>query len=544
MFSGQILQVKRTSHVFNRRIPMANSVDSKKLFSYVFIFVLALLFGVQWGPGSKGCTAKSDGKDGQVDVAATVNGKDIPLKDFSQAYSSELQNFRAQGMTPELARQFGLPRQVIDRLVNFELLAQAAEARGISASDEEVLDQLQKNPNFQKDGQFDHTTYVQVLHDYFRQTPVLFEADLRRRMAAGKMLDLVESGAVVSDDEVKARYLKDGNKAKATFVKFTGPMFAAKVPPPKDAEVQAFIKDHEKDIADYYAANQLSYHQPERIRVRQILIKAMKEDGDAKKAEAKTKIEGIAAQLAAGKDFAVLAKEFSEDVETKEKGGDLGLVERISLPPALATAAFALEPGKVTAPVETAIGWHLAKVEEKKPPETRTLEMAKNEIAAQLYTREKSKALAKAEADKALAAAKGGKALADLFPPAPDDGKQGAFRFNQDTKPEATDTGEFSTQTLQIPQLGTSPDALKAVSDATGPGLLPTVFEVGEGFAVLHVDARSRPTDADFETQKPQMKLEAIKGKQFELREAFIKSLKQSGSVVVNDRVIDQLSQG
>lgn len=523
---------------------MANSVDSKKLFSYVFIFVLALLFAVQWGPGSKGCGAPGEADKAQTDVAATVNGKDIPLKDFSQAYSNELQNFRAQGMTPELARQFGLPRQVIDRLVNFELLAQAAEARGISASDDEILEQLQKNPNFQKDGVFDQATYTQVLNDYFRQTPILFEADLRRRIAAAKMLDLVESGAVVSDDEVKARYLKDGNKAKATFVKFTGPMFAAKVAPPKDADIQAFIKDHEKDIADYYAANQLSYHQPERIRVRQILIRAMKEDGDAKKAEAKAKIDGIKAKLAEGKDFAALAKEFSEDVETKEKGGDLGLVERISLPPALATAAFAVEAGKVTEPVETAIGWHLAKVEEKKPPETRTLEMAKTEIAGQLYTREKAKSLAKAEADKAIAAAKAGKTLADLFPPAPDDGKQGAFRFNQDTRPEATDTGEFSTQTLQIPQLGTSPDALKAISDATGPGLLPTVFEVGEGYAVIAVDVRVRPTDTDFATQKQQMKVEAIKGKQFELREAFIKSLKQTGSVVVNDRVIDQLSQG
>src|SRR4051812_7507516 len=109
---------------------MANSVDSKRLFSYVFIFVLAVLFAVQWGPGSKGCTAGKNAQ-GTTDFAATVNDKEIPVKEFSQAYSNELANFRSQGMTAALARQFGLPRQVIDRLVNFELLAQAAEARGI-----------------------------------------------------------------------------------------------------------------------------------------------------------------------------------------------------------------------------------------------------------------------------------------------------------------------------------------------------------------------------------------------------------------------------
>ncbi len=520
---------------------MANSVDSKKLLTYIFIFVLAGIFVVAWGPGSKGCTMGKP--EAEADVAATVNGKDIPVREFSQAYSNELANFRAQGMTADLARQFGLPRQVIDRLVNFELLAQAAEARGISASDDEVLDQLKKNPNFQKEGKFDHDRYKEVLRDYFRQSDVLFEADLRRRMAAAKMLDLVESGAVVSEDEVKARYLKDGNKAKATFVRFSGPMFAAKIAKPKDAEVTAWAKEHEKDIADYYAANKLSYEQPERVRVRQIVIRATRDDGDEKRADARKKIEGLKTELTAGKDFAELAKQFSDDVETKDKGGDLGLVERMSLPPTLATAAFSLNIGQVSEPIETPLGWHLVKSEEKKAPETRTLDMARAEIAAQLWTREKARALAKAEADKALAAMKAGKSLAELYPAVADEGNS-AFRVKAETKPEAIDTGDFNVSTTSIPQLGTSPEALKAITDATAPGALGQVYEVGDGFAVVNLDARARPTDGDFATQKVQMKIEAIKGKQFELREAFMKSLKQIGSVVVNDRVIDQVSQG
>ena len=60
----------------------------------------------------------------------------------------------------------------------------------------------------------------------------------------------------------------------------------------------------------------------------------------------------------------------------------------------------------------------------------------------------------------------------------------------------------------------------------------------------INVESRARPSDEDLEKQKVQMKTEAIKAKQFELREAFMKSLKQTGSVVVNDRVLDQISQG
>ena len=520
----------------------ANPVDSKRLFSYIFIFALAVLFALQWGPGSKGISRV--GKETKEDVAATVNGKDIPLKEFSRAYAGQLQNFRQQGLTADMARQFGLPRQVMDQLVNFELLAQAAEARGISASDDEVLAQLQKDPNFQKDGKFDMEQYRQVLRDYFRMTDVVYETDLRRRMASAKMLDLVEAAAGVSDDEVKARYLKESNKANALFVRFTGTMFAAKVPPMKPDELAAWAKDHAAQISEYYSANELSYHEAEKARVRQIVIRANKEDGEAKLLEARQKIEGIKKELVAGKDFAELAKQFSEDLATKDKGGAMGMVERMSLPPTLATAVFNLKVGEVSEPIESPLGWHLAKVEEKKPPEVRSLDSVRLEIASQLSAREKSRALAKAEADKALAGMKT-KKLTELYPAAAatDDAKS-ALRFAAETRPEAVFTGDFNASALTIPQLGTSPNAMKAIFAAAEPGALSEIYEVGDGFAVINVESRARPSDEDLEKQKVQMKTEAIKAKQFELREAFMKSLKQTGSVVVNDRVLDQISQG
>ena len=72
---------------------MANSVESKKLFSYIFIFALAVLFALQWGPGSKGITRRGGGASEKPDVAATVNGKEIPMTEFSRAYAGQLQNW-------------------------------------------------------------------------------------------------------------------------------------------------------------------------------------------------------------------------------------------------------------------------------------------------------------------------------------------------------------------------------------------------------------------------------------------------------------------
>ena len=70
------------------------SVDTRRLFSYIFIGVLAALFALEWGPGSKGC---DKAEFAERDFAATVNGKAIPLRDFAREYSQQVERFRSPG---------------------------------------------------------------------------------------------------------------------------------------------------------------------------------------------------------------------------------------------------------------------------------------------------------------------------------------------------------------------------------------------------------------------------------------------------------------
>ena len=527
---------------------MANQTfDKRQAGTYLFILVLAVLFALEWGPGSKGCTRADQAEANVKEAIATVNGKEIPVAEFATIYSNQLRQYRAQGLTAELAKQLGMHKQVVDYLVNSELLAQAAEARGLAASDAELLEVLQKNPDFQKDGAFNPDQYRQVLRDFYRSTDVEYEDKLRRRIAADHLRDLVEAGAVVSEDEVHAKFLKEGNTAKATFVRFSPTAYVSKVPAAKPGQVDAWAKAHEADIAGYYEMNKMSYFQPERAQVRQILIRAMSDDPKAKRDEAKQKIENLKKELDSGKDFAELAKQFSDDTESRDKGGDLGLIERVSLPTKLADAAFALKEGGVTAPVETPLGWHLAKVEKKVPPETKTLDQVRGEIATQLWTREQAKALARADAEKALAAVKSGKStLKSLYPPEEtkkEDDNPFAMLGNSG-KTEATETGEFNAGVTSIPQLGAQPELLKAIFDAGAPGTLDKVYEAGDGLAVVVLDARTKPTEEAWAAQKETLTTQAIKGKQFELRESFVKGLKQAGTVVVNDRAIERVTEG
>jgi peptidyl-prolyl cis-trans isomerase D len=522
---------------------MNESFDSKRFFSYLFIAAIAVLFALQWGPGSVGC-GKRGGSDALQphESAATVNGKEVPIRDFSRAYYNYLQRLKGQGLTAALAKQLGIHTQILEELVKNEVLAQTAESRGIVASDAEVAEVLKRTPDFQKDGRFDLETYKQVLSSYYRRTPEDFEAEIRRQLSAQKLLALVEQGAVVSEDEVKARYLKEANKANAEFVKFSATQFSDKVPAPKPADLEAWTAKNETAIADYYKQNQMTYFQDTRAHVRQILVRAMKDEGDAKRAEARAKAEALRKELEGGKDFAEVAKASSDDTETRDKGGDLGLVERIALPGPLADAVFRAKAGELTPVIETPLGYHIAKVEEIKPPETRPLESVKKEIAEQLWRREKATELAKAEALKALAATKAGKKLADLYPKPAEEAPAGQFAAS--TKPAATETGEFNAASTTIPQLGLAPAVMKAVFSRDAAGPLDEVFDVAGDPAVVVVKERHKPSEEEYAAQRDQLTLEATKAKQFELREAFVKSLRKQAQVVMNNSAVDKVTEG
>ncbi len=517
---------------------MSNSSDqTRKYGSYIFIAALAALFALQWGPGSQGC----DTRIRDEESAATVNGKPISIKDFARSYAQQSDNFRRQGVPAEMMKQFGIHKQVMDQLVNTELLSQAAEARGLTTSNDDLAKVLKDAPAFQKDGKFNKESYLDYVRQVEGTTEIFFEDKLRRQLAAQKLLDLVEASVTVSDEEVKAKYLKDGDVAKLTFVRFTPAMFSEKVGTPKPAEIDAWAKNNEAAIAAHYEQNKFTYFQQEKVKAKQILLKVPADATDAQKAELKSRIDNVRKDIVDNKkDFSTIAKAVSDDLETREKGGDLGFVERLQLPGAFADMLFALKAGEVTAPVETPMGWFVGTVVEKKAPEQRPLDAVRKEIAGQLFVKEKAKALAQAEADKALAAIKAGKKLGDLFPAEKTEGAN-PFAFAAETKPEAKETGEFNSSAEAIPQLGTDAAIKKTIFDMKAAGNIEQVVKVGDALVVAVVDERKSPNDADFETQKGQLKIEAVKGKQFEVREGFLKALKQGGTVVTNDSAIDKV---
>ena len=128
----------------------------------------------------------------------------------------------------------------------------------------------------------------------------------------------------------------------------------AKAPPPSDSLVSA-----------YYEAHAQEFTAEEQVTVRHIQV-----------ADEKT-AEKVKKELAKGGDFAALAKQYSTDTVTKEKGGDLGAVTKsgffgsLGRQPALAESAFAAPEHAVRGPIKTGLGWHLFEVTGRTPAKPR-----------------------------------------------------------------------------------------------------------------------------------------------------------------------------
>ncbi|MBL0087885.1 MAG: peptidylprolyl isomerase [Ideonella sp.] len=150
---------------------------------------------------------------------------------------------------------------------------------------------------------------------------------------------------------------------------------------------RGYLKD-EAALAAHYEKTKDAWAQP---RVRQILVRMKGSEVALRKGkpdlsldQAKAKATALVAKLAGGADFAALAKADSDDLGTIASGGDMGFVNRGSTDGSFEGAAFSLPVGKVSDPIQTRFGFHIIRVEERRPMGFAALKPAlANEMAHQ-----------------------------------------------------------------------------------------------------------------------------------------------------------------
>jgi len=112
---------------------------------------------------------------------------------------------------------------------------------------------------------------------------------------------------------------------------------------------------------------------------------------DAEIEEIRKKAEDILKQAKKGANFADLAKKYSEDPGSKDKGGDLGFIVQGQTVPEFEKTAFGLDKGQISDLVKTQYGFHIIKVLEKESAHTKLFDEVKDSLRAPLMLGEADK---------------------------------------------------------------------------------------------------------------------------------------------------------
>jgi peptidyl-prolyl cis-trans isomerase C len=162
-----------------------------------------------------------------------------------------------------------------------------------------------------------------------------------------------------------------------------------------ERELKVNITDDE--VKKFYDENPAKFEQPEMVRASHILIatrdQATNSELNEEQKKAKLKLaEDIRKRAVAGEDFAKLAKEYSEDPGSKDKGGEYTF-PRGQMVPEFEAAAFSLGTNQVSDIVTTQFGYHIIKLSEKIPAKKVELAKVSDDLKEGLKTQELQKQL-------------------------------------------------------------------------------------------------------------------------------------------------------
>lgn len=337
-------------------------------------------------------------------AVAHVGDYKITVSEFQNAVQNESQKLQGK-VESSLIKQL-----VLEKLINNRALINYLTEKGFTISKAQIDEYIRNDPTFQLDGKFSTDLYnrylpsaysksnyrsnvaTQLLLQQFaqgiNQSAIVSEQEVKRVIQLIKQkrdisyaiikADTFKDSVEISDEEIKNYYqnfkqqFENPEKIKLAYIEISRGDIA------KDVEIT------EEQINKYYHDNLAKYTQPERRKASHILFTVATDADEATKAQVKKEAQAVLDKINNGADFAEMAKQFSKDPGSADKGGDLGFFGTGEMVPAFEKVAFALKPGEVSELVESPFGFHIIKLSEVQGGESKPLEEVKEQIVADL----------------------------------------------------------------------------------------------------------------------------------------------------------------
>ncbi|MCF8010112.1 MAG: peptidylprolyl isomerase [Clostridiales bacterium] len=296
----------------------------------VMVFMFALLFLVT------GC--------GSSKVVATVNGENINQVDLEKKVDLYKSGLEKQGtdFSGEKGEDIldSLRQNVLKQMIDEKILMQKAKDKELLPSQQEINKRIEEiKKRFKSEGEYKKYLTANGLNE-----PQLEE------------------------------YIRKQLVQQNLFMNATGE-----------------VKVENNEVEEYYQENKKSFTQPEKRKVRHILIRP-DSDKESSAVDAKIKAMQVINEIQNGADFARLAKKKSEDTGTKDNGGLMTITRGQGLGETFDDNVFSLKNGEITQdPVKTMYGYHIIKVEEIIPSQVKPFSEVKEQIKNQLQNQYRSK---------------------------------------------------------------------------------------------------------------------------------------------------------
>lgn len=269
-------------------------------------------------------------------IVAVVNDDIITLHDVTrEAQPAILEAEKKAALNGAAKSQ--IRRMALDRLIEKKLTEQKIKELGIKVSEEEIR---------------------QAIDDVRKQNNIPTQEALVAALA----------GQGLSFDQYRSQLQEQIEKLKLVSM-----------------EVRAKVHVGVTEMQDYYTANLSKYTDDESFRARHIFFKTGDKATPNDILRAKSTATAVLADARTGKDFAELAKSFSEDPAARKDGGDLGSFKKGDMQPDLERTILSLKPGEISDLVSTPIGFHIIKLETRVAGIARPFESVKGEIEEILY---------------------------------------------------------------------------------------------------------------------------------------------------------------
>lgn len=462
---------------------------------------------------------------GRNDWVARVDGAEVSERSFREAARNLDQSYRdLLGASFEQFRdQLTIGQRALNSLITRELVLQDARRMGLRSSPADIAELVRNHPELQDaTGQFiGKERYENVLRRGYTGGVAAFEQRLAADLLFERWTRMVTQPVTVNDEELREIFRRRTEKTALDYVLVSAESreIDREV---GDLELRRWYDDHvdsymrsegreiryvvidreaqqagiqlsDGDIRGYYEANASAYTHPEQRRVRHILFRLDPEAPatDETRQELRAQAEAALARLRGGEDFAVLARELSQDPLTAERGGDLDFFGRGEMFNSFEEAAFGTPVGQLAEITETPHGLHLLEITDSRPAGLTTIADVEDDIRRLLGLQQANERVA-AEANRLHSAIDSGDRLAEI---AEDEG--------------LTIERRTFTRNEPLPDLGPAFEFMSTVA-ALEPGALSPPLPVAAGLALVTVDEIRPPSPAPFEDVKLSVKSEVL----------------------------------